>query len=53
MDVVRPAVRRVLLEAAEDPDRFWDSEARRLPWFRLWEPDAIEVRLTDVPRALP
>jgi acetyl-CoA synthetase len=37
VDLVSPAVRRVLSEAAEDPESFWAVAAERLPWFRRWD----------------
>ncbi len=37
VDLVNPAVRRVLSETAEDPERFWARAAERLPWFHRWD----------------
>lgn len=37
MDLISPMVRRLVREAADDTDRFWDQEASRLAWFRRWD----------------
>jgi acetyl-CoA synthetase len=35
--VVSPVVRRWLDDASADPEAFWASAARELPWFRTWD----------------
>ncbi len=37
MDLISPKVRHMLNEAAHDPDAFWASAAKQLPWFKLWD----------------
>jgi acetyl-CoA synthetase len=37
VDIVNPMVRRLQLEASEDPDGFWAGVAEDLPWFRKWD----------------
>ncbi len=37
IELVNPVVRRVVEDARNDPDAFWDRAARELPWFRSWE----------------
>jgi Acyl-coenzyme A synthetases/AMP-(fatty) acid ligases len=37
MDVVHPMIRRMQVEAKEDPDGFWAKEADALPWFKKWD----------------
>ena len=37
MEVINPIVRRLMLEAVEDPEGFWARTAEGLPWFRKWD----------------
>jgi len=37
MEVINPIVRRLMLEAIEDPEGFWARAAEGLPWFRKWD----------------
>ena len=37
MEVINPIVRRLTLEAIEDPEGFWARAAEGLPWFRKWD----------------
>jgi acetyl-CoA synthetase len=37
MEVINPIVRRLTLEAIEDPKGFWARAAEGLPWFRKWD----------------
>ena len=37
MDLVNPVVRRWLEAGRRDPEAFWASAARELPWFRTWD----------------
>ena len=37
MEVINPIVRRLMLEAIEDPEGFWARAAEELPWFRKWD----------------
>ncbi len=37
MDIVSPAVRRILDRAQADPEGYWEEAARQLPWFRTWD----------------
>ncbi len=37
MDIVSPAVRRIIEWAQSDPDGYWDDAARQIPWFRTWD----------------
>jgi acetyl-CoA synthetase len=37
MEVINPTVRRLTLEAIEDPEGFWARAAEGLPWFRKWD----------------
>ncbi len=37
IDLINPIVRRHLVAAASDPERFWASAADELPWFRRWD----------------
>jgi acetyl-CoA synthetase len=37
MEVISPIVRRLTLEAIEDPEGFWARAAEGLPWFRKWD----------------
>lgn len=37
MELINPAVRRLIREAAERPEEFWAGAAERLPWFRKWD----------------
>jgi acetyl-CoA synthetase len=37
MEVINPIVRRLMLEALEDPEGFWARAAEGLPWFRKWD----------------
>ena len=48
MDLINPVVRRVLDDAARDPDSFWARAAGDLhwsrPWHRVFEPDPPSFR---------
>jgi acetyl-CoA synthetase len=35
--LITPVVQRWLEDARNDPDAFWESAARQLPWFRTWD----------------
>jgi acetyl-CoA synthetase len=37
VEVIHPSVKRAMLEAQSDPDRYWASQAEKLPWFRKWD----------------
>ena len=37
MDIVSPAVRRIIERAQADPDGYWEEAARQIPWFRTWD----------------
>ncbi len=37
MEIVSPAVRRLLERAQVDPEGYWEQAARQLPWFRTWD----------------
>src|SRR5690242_20550463 len=37
MQPINPTVRRWRQDATENPDRFWERAAKRLPWFRSWD----------------
>ena len=37
MEVINPIVRRLTLEAIEDPEGFWAQAAEGLLWFRKWD----------------
>jgi acetyl-CoA synthetase len=37
MEIISPTVRRLMAEGLEDPDKFWDAAARRIPWLRTWD----------------
>ncbi len=45
MDPIDPRVRRIVSEAAEDPDAFWARAGRALHWERTWD----EVFVPDPP----
>src|SRR5262245_61392902 len=32
-----PAVRQLIDDARKDPEAFWDTAARELPWFKTWD----------------
>ena len=37
MSLLSPAVRRIVEDARQNPEAFWDRAARELPWFRTWD----------------
>ena len=37
MSLLPPAVRRIVEDAARDPEAFWDRAARELSWARTWD----------------
>ena len=37
MDLINPVIKNRLRAGVEDPDSFWDSAARELPWLKTWD----------------
>ena len=37
MSLLSPAVRRIVEDARQNPEAFWERAARELPWFRTWD----------------
>jgi len=37
VSLLSPAVRRIVEDARQNPEAFWDRAARELPWFRTWD----------------
>ena len=37
MDLINPVIKNRLRAGVEDPDAFWDSAARELPWLKTWD----------------
>ena len=37
VEVIHPSVKRAMLEAKADPDKYWAAQAEKLPWFRKWD----------------
>jgi len=37
VELINPAVRRLQLEAQEDPEAFWAAAAEKTHWFRKWD----------------
>ncbi len=37
MDLINPAVRKMIDDARSNPEKFWSDAAQNVPWFKTWD----------------